>query len=217
MPSDISASYLNIINAVSDYAMTSVERINALISAVDYVVDCNIEGDYIECGVWCGGSTMAAALQLLDRNNTDRQLYLYDTYEGMPAPTKFDFSLRSRSAQDKFNETKISENSSTWCFANLEDVQRTIGLTAYPIDKVTFVKGKVEDTIPAKVPEKIAILRLDTDWYASTKHEMEHLYPLLVKGGVLIIDDYGHWEGCRKAIDEYFLDNKVERPLTCPC
>jgi hypothetical protein len=73
-----------------------------------------------------------------------------------------------------------------------------------------FVKGKVEDTIPASTPDRIAILRLDTDWYASTRHELEHLYPLLAPGGVLIIDDYGHWEGCRQAVDEYFASRNLQ-------
>jgi O-methyltransferase len=62
----------------------------------------------------------------------------------------------------------------------------------------------VEDTLPDQAPERIALLRLDTDWYASTKHELEQLYPRLAEGGVLIVDDYGHYEGARRAVDEYF-------------
>lgn len=210
---DISEEYKNIIRAVSHYTMTSSERVNALLTAVDYVVENNIDGDYVECGVWRGGSTMAAALRFMERANTNRRLYLYDTFEGMPAPSKYDFSKRSGHAQNKFDKTKLSENSSNWCYTALDDVKRNISLTSYPPKKVIYVKGKVEETIPAQMPEKIAILRLDTDWYASTKHEMENLFPLLVKGGVLIIDDYGHWEGCRKAVNEYFSDNKIKPPL----
>jgi O-methyltransferase len=67
----------------------------------------------------------------------------------------------------------------------------------------------VEDTIPASVPEQIALLRLDTDWYESTKCELEILFPRLVKGGVIIIDDYGCWQGARKAVDEYFNKNNI--------
>lgn len=81
--------------------------------------------------------------------------------------------------------------------------------TGYPKEKINFVKGLVEETIPQTQINKIAILRLDTDWYSSTKFELEHLYPKLVKGGVLIIDDYGHWEGCKKAVDEYFTNNNI--------
>src|SRR5690606_23062787 len=80
----------------------------------------------------------------------------------------------------------------------------TMSLSAYPAGNIRYVAGKVEDTIPAVIPDKIAILRLDTDWYSSTKHELVHLFPKLSNGGILIIDDYGHWEGARKAVDEYF-------------
>ena len=81
--------------------------------------------------------------------------------------------------------------------------------TGYPSERIHFVPGKVEDTIPASAPESIALLRLDTDWYESTKHELVHLFPRLATSGVLIIDDYGHWRGSRLACDEYFEQNRV--------
>jgi len=81
--------------------------------------------------------------------------------------------------------------------------------TGYPEDQVIFIKGRVEDTIPQTVPEQIALLRLDTDWYESTYHELIHLYPRLVNRGILILDDYGYWQGARKAVDTYFQENKV--------
>ena len=84
--------------------------------------------------------------------------------------------------------------------------------SGYPMDKVVFVKGPVEDTIPATVPDRISLLRLDTDWYSSTKHEIEHLYPRLSTHGVLLLDDYGHYQGARRAIDEYF-DRAGKRPF----
>ena len=93
--------------------------------------------------------------------------------------------------------------------ASLEEVQKNMSLTKYPTEKIHFVKGKVEDTIPDKAPEKIAILRLDTDWYESTKHELEYLFPRLIEGGILIIDDYGHFEGSRIAVDEYLEKNNI--------
>jgi hypothetical protein len=68
----------------------------------------------------------------------------------------------------------------------------------------------VEETIPQHAPEQISVLRLDTDWYSSTKHELMHLFPRLSKNGVLIIDDYGHWAGARKAVDEYFADQTIQ-------
>jgi hypothetical protein len=77
--------------------------------------------------------------------------------------------------------------------------------TGYPSNKIHFIKGPVEETIPRQMPSpSIALLRLDTDWYESTKHELIHLFPRLSAGGILIIDDYGHWAGARQAVDEYF-------------
>jgi O-methyltransferase len=81
--------------------------------------------------------------------------------------------------------------------------------TGYPEEKVHFIKGKVEETLPSVLPDQLALLRLDTDWYESTKHELIHLFPLLDSRGLLIIDDYGHWQGVRKAIDEYFSEHKL--------
>jgi hypothetical protein len=78
--------------------------------------------------------------------------------------------------------------------------------TGYPPEKVHFVKGMVEDTIPEQSPDGIALLRLDTDWYQSTKLELLHLYPRLANQGVLIIDDYGHWQGARRAVDEFISE-----------
>jgi O-methyltransferase len=92
----------------------------------------------------------------------------------------------------------------------LDIVMEAIESTAYPSEKVHYIKGMVEQTIPEFVPKKIALLRLDTDWYESTKHELEHLFPRLSKGGVLIIDDYGHWQGARKAVEEYLKKNDVK-------
>ncbi len=83
----------------------------------------------------------------------------------------------------------------------------------YPAERVHFVPGKVEDTVPQKAPESIALLRLDTDWYSSTRHELEHLYPRLVSGGVLILDDYGWWQGARQATDEWLRDNGFQLAL----
>src|SRR5262249_25761216 len=91
-----------------------------------------------------------------------------------------------------------------WCYSGLDEVASNMRSTGYPDDLVHLVKGKVEETIPGAAPAQIAVLRLDTDWYESTRHELEHLYPRLAPGGVLIIDDYGYWAGARKAVDEYF-------------
>ena len=212
IPGDLEADKASIIKTVSPYTMTSAERVYSLISSVDYILENNISGAIVECGVWRGGSMLSVALRLNEKKAANRDLWLYDTFEGMPAPDENDFSKRSGPAQKKFDDVKISDSASDWCRATLDDVQANIRIANYPADKIHFIKGKVEDTIPAQMPKSIALLRLDTDWYASTKHELEHLFPLLIPGGVLIIDDYGHWEGCRKAVDEYFAA-QAKKPL----
>nr|WP_263975570.1 TylF/MycF family methyltransferase [Leptolyngbya sp. 7M] len=162
-----------------------------------------IPGAIAECGVWKGGSIMAAALTLLDEGDGERELYLYDTFDGMTKPTEEDISYDGVSAEEQLKNTPVGEG--VWCVSKLEEVEANIKRTEYPWDKIHFITGKIEDTIPKQNPPQLAILRLDTDWYSSTKHELEHLFPLLNQGGFLIIDDYGHWEGARKAVDE-FLD-----------
>jgi hypothetical protein len=213
VPPDIlgDKAFMEIYNACRPYTMTSVERMYALYHSVNYVLDSKIEGDFVECGVWRGGSSMLIAKCLAKRGQGDRKVYLYDTYEGMSKPDGFDVTVDSQEdAMGKFESTATSEDSSDWCYASLEEVQQNMRKTGYEQENITFVKGKVEDTIPGTIPGKIALLRLDTDWYQSTKHELEHLYPLLEKRGVLIIDDFGHWEGCKKAVVEYFDNAKDE-------
>jgi len=190
---------------VKPFTLTSVERIAALLNAVNYVVTNHIPGDIAECGVWRGGSMMAVALALLSRGETSRALYLYDTYEGMSEPTQHDRSHDGVSAADQLARTP--RGTGDWCYASLEDVRSNLLATGYPKDKIHLVKGKVEETIPGTLPEHLSLLRLDTDWYESTKHELTHLFPLLDPKGVLILDDYGHWLGAKKAVDEYFREH----------
>lgn len=209
LPPDFSAEDVRMWRAVSPYTMTSPERIYALTQAVRYLAANDIPGAFVECGVWRGGSSMAAALTLLALGRRDRDLFLFDTFEGMPAPTEADVTFDGEHAREEFQRTRRSADSSDWCNAPLEAVREALLGTGYDPARLHFVKGKVEDTIPGAAPESIALLRLDTDWYESTRHEMEHLYPRLVPGGVLIIDDYGHWQGARRAVDEYLAQERV--------
>lgn len=204
---DALAAYPDDVRAIIDFArpytMTSPQRLAALIDAARHVAARGIAGDVVECGVWKGGSSIAAMRALLAAGDTTRDFYLYDTFEGMSEPTEHDREAGGgAAAADMLAVADKSEV--VWAFAGLDEVRANVARAGYPAERVHFVQGKVEDTIPATIPERIAILRLDTDWYESTAHELEHLYPRLVPGGVLIIDDYGHWEGARKAVDEYF-------------
>jgi hypothetical protein len=191
--------------------MTSTARIWSVINSVSYVSKRNLPGAIVECGVWRGGSMMAAAKEAI-RYGSNRDLYLFDTFEGMSEPTADD----THRNQPVFDEWKSYERDggSDWCFASIDDVRKNMFSTNYPANRIRLVKGKVEDTLrdAANLPDQIAVLRLDTDWYESTKVELEVLYPRLVAGGVLIIDDFGYWDGARKAVTEYF-DRHDVRPL----
>jgi hypothetical protein len=193
--------------------MTSPEKINALVLAVRYIHQHQIPGDVVECGVWRGGSMQAVARTLLSLGETTRDLWLFDTYEGMSEPTHEDRRFDGHSAEHLL--TVSGRESTVWAVASLEDVQSGFTSLPYPAERIHYVRGMVEETVPEHAPRAISILRLDTDWYESTKHEMEHLYPRLVRGGVLLLDDYGYWQGARKAVDE-FVEKTGERLLLVP-
>ena len=208
-PIDFNEIDIDIIKAVKPFTLTSIERRFALIQAVNYIIKNKIAGDIVECGVWKGGSIMAIAKTLLALKSYDKELYLFDTFEGMPRPTEFDISYNDKLAIKHFEERKIDNNSSDWSRIELDEVKNNVFSTGYNKEKFHFIKGKVEDTIQKNSPETISILRLDTDWYEFTRHELIHLFPRLVKGGVIIIDDYGYWKGAKKAVDEYFTENNI--------
>jgi hypothetical protein len=185
------------------FTMTSKERVASLCSSVEYIVRCDIPGAFVECGVWRGGSMMAVALALRHLGITDRDLYLFDTFTGMTPPSEIDrHAVTGASAQQVLE-------ASAWSPAPIEEVRRNLDSTLYPSNRFTLIKGRVEDTVPARAPEQIALLRLDTDWYDSTLHELIHLYPRLSPRGVLIIDDYGCFDGSKLATDQYISENRL--------
>jgi hypothetical protein len=206
---DIGEDFREIWSKVSDYTMTSAERGYALYNAVKYIITNEIEGDFTECGVWKGGSCMLMALTLQALGADDRKIFLYDTFQGMTEPGEHDFiAWNGKSVKDKWDEDLRGEkNNFTGWAVDLEGVRRYVLAAGYPEKNLVFVKGPVEETLHRVVPEKISLLRLDTDWYESTKTELECLYPRLADRGVLILDDYGHFTGARKAVDEYFKGN----------
>lgn len=199
-------------NSNNALTMVGVNRLWAAIQATKYIVENDIEGDFVECGVWRGGCSLAMAM-VLDDLKSNKKVYLFDTYEGMTKPTEFDIRHYSKDANQSLNKYYSSQkkNYNNWCYASIEDVQnqfKKINLQKNAI----FVKGDVLKTLNAKknLPEKISLLRLDTDWYESTKCELNILYPILEKDGILLIDDYGHWQGARKAVDEFLLENNLK-------
>jgi O-methyltransferase len=200
-----------IVDEARPHTMTTIQRLVATIDAVGYVLRRDIPGALVECGVWKGGSVLAM-IRALQRNGVDnRDIYLFDTFEGMTRPTERDTSRYDSPALDVWVSSEAEEtvpwgglfNSDVF---SVDTVQSLVLGTGYPESRIHFVKGKVEDTLPDAAPRAIALLRLDTDWYDSTWHELVHLYPRVPDGGVVLIDDYGHWDGCRAAVDRYFQE-----------
>lgn len=203
--SDIEADkkFLSYYERIKPFTLVSIERCYALYQSVNYILKNNIPGDMVECGVWKGGSCMLMALMLKDAVISDRKIFLYDTFEGMTEPGDLD----GEEEKKQWEEGRVSETLNTMCYAPLEEVKANLRTTGFPENRIIYIKGKVEDTIPGTMPSSISLLRLDTDWYESTRHELQHLYPMIASKGVLIVDDYGAWQGARKAVDEYFERN----------
>ena len=211
---DVADADFEIMRRVEPYTMIGADRLLALIEAARYIHKARLPGALVECGVWRGGASMAAMITLLELGCTDRDFYLYDTFEGMSTPTIHDRRIDGRHAMPEFHARRTGSDSADWCRAGLDEVRAAVLSTGYPAERIHFVKGKVEDTIPGTMPREIALLRLDTDWYESTRHEMVHMFPRLAQHGVLILDDYGHWQGARQAVDEYLDAQRVALLLT---
>jgi O-methyltransferase len=211
-PDDFDEEVREVIRAVRPYTRTSKDKLHALISSTRYISRHGIEGAVVECGVWRGGSMHAVARVLDGLGDHSRDLYLFDTFDGMTEPTEKDLRTGDQRSARELMDVSEKATKGIWAYASLEDVQAGFETVPYPAERVHYVQGKVEDTVPGQAPEQISLLRLDTDWYESTRHELDHLYDRLVPGGVLIIDDYGSWQGSAQATDE-FLERTGARLL----
>jgi O-methyltransferase len=201
---DITNRDMEIIHAAKPYTVTDTSAMKSLIDSVRYIIDNNISGSFVECGVWRGGSIMIIIKVLQQMGIKDRTIHLFDTFEGLNIPTEYDVR-ESGEVASQLDYKKFGKDSQV----KIDSVIQRINNTKYPKDKIIFHKGEVEKTLPKIIVDDIALLRLDTDWYESTKVEMEYLYPKLVHRGILIIDDYGIWKGAKKAVDEYFNKNNL--------
>lgn len=207
LPIDFDETDAELCRRVAPYTMTTPPRLYALTRAVEYVTAQRIPGAIVECGVWRGGSMMSVALTLMRLGATDRQLYLFDTFSGMTPPGEEDVKHTGERAADMLATS--SRDSDDWAVASLEDVKAAVLGVGYPEQNIHFVQGPVEETLPGNAPGEIALLRLDTDWYASTKHSLVHLYPHVSPRGVVIVDDYAYWQGARQAVDEYIAEHEL--------
>jgi hypothetical protein len=174
---------------VRDYSLCGYERLRGLYEAVDRTVRDGVPGDVVECGAARGGSAALMGLILADRR-ADRKVWVFDTFEGMPPPTKSDPDYDRAVAF-------VGQ-----CLGTLEEV-RDLFRRLHLLDRAVFVKGLFEDTVPKTDVGPISVLHLDGDWYSSVKVCLDHLYDRLSPGAVIQIDDYGHWEGARKAVEEF--------------
>ena len=197
----------------NNFTMTSVARLVNTLKSCKYAVQNNIPGDFVECGVWRGGHGILAK-KIFERMGSSKKVWMFDTFEGMAEPTEPDVNANTKEKASIKYQGQNKGNHVDWCYSSLEDVKKCCQVSGIDINSIKFVKGDVCNTLndPANRPDEIAVLRLDTDWYKSTKTELEWLYPTLSNSGVLIIDDYGHWQGSRKAVDEYFANSKY-KPL----
>jgi O-methyltransferase len=203
-----------ILNVCSKYSMTGFERMYFLIKAIEHIGNNKIKGDFVECGVWKGGNLILFE-KMMEKLKIKRKIYAYDTFEGMTVPGKFDYTFKKESAKkiiESLKERKVDPKKNiVLAECSLDEVKQNYYKNTKFNKNLTCIKGQVEKTLKIKknIPTRISILRLDTDWYESTKTELEILFPLLSKNGILIIDDYGYWSGAKKAVDSYFNKKKV--------
>jgi len=202
--------FLEIYEKIKKFSTHSIQRLYALYKAMLYIVQNDVPGDIVECGVWRGGSSMLSARVLASMGETKRKIFLYDTFEGMARPTEKDKTFFNLKAINKWEKLIREKNKNKWKYVPLDEVKRNMYSTGYPKENISFIKGKVEDTLPENNPGRIALLHLDTDWFESTNHELVNLYPLLSNLGVIIIDDYGTWLGQREAVDKYIKKNNLK-------
>ena len=189
--------------------MTGPLRMWSVLQSINHIIDKSVEGALVECGVWKGGN-LALMSKYSNHLGLDAPVIGFDTFDGMPEADEIDRDYLGNSSIERMsNSMKVEDVTNIHAYAPLMQVEDN--LSALGVMNVELVQGKVEDTLMVKsnIPERIALLRLDTDWYSSTKIELEILYPKLQSGGVLIIDDYGHFQGARKAVDEYFEGKNV--------
>ena len=205
---DLDREFSAIYRGSVEYTASSVERMYALYQAIMYLNARRVAGDIVECGVWRGGNCLLAARTLMLLGDNTRRIWLYDTFSGMTDPTSRDRDVYGGKALDMRERAHTEEGRPTpfQFVASLDDVKANMATTGFPEDRLVYVEGPVEQTLPERRPDEVGLLRLDTDWFESTAHSLRHLYPQLSRGGVLISDDYGDWPGVREAVDGYLAE-----------
>lgn len=177
-----------------------------LANTVEYLVENDIPGDFVECGVYMGGSCMVIA-GVLKHYASDRRILMYDTFDGVPMPNSKELTMEGESLQEWYKDNKIdSDGNSSWCYCNFEDVSDNMKTVGYDGD-IKYIKGDVLDTIPNNHSTQIALLRIDVDLDLPTRHVLDHLYSLVPTNGSLILDDYGHFPKVKDTVDDFLQDD----------
>lgn len=191
--------FARLYNVVRPYTMSSNARLRALHYAVRHVVKNNIAGDVVECGTASGGSAALMGLAL-KQTGSGRTLWVFDTFEGLPPPTHDD------------PDFDVAKNFTGTCRGELSDVENLFRQLSI-LERARLVKGLFQETLPTCDVGNIAVLHLDGDWYDSVKTCLDNLYDKVSPGGVIQIDDYGHWAGARKAVDQFLLRRRIAADL----
>ena len=209
LPVETDKKIKKFIDMSAEFSMTGHKRMYLLSQAILHTKENNLDGDFVECGVWRGGNILLYKL-FNDFYSLNKIIFAYDTFQGMTTPEDIDIDYKGESAEKILLKNQKSENiTNMHCFSTIDTVKKNI-LKYSKLENINFIIGPVEKTLllEKNLPKKISILRLDTDFYESTKIELEVLFPLLENNGILIVDDYGCWQGAKKAVDEYFLNKK---------
>lgn len=196
LPWEVPPGVSKLIRVVQPYTMVESLRLSMLYGLACEVCRSGIDGDIVECGVCNGGSAalMAAAIT----NDPERRLWLYDSFEGIPAPGPKDGPLASQ------YEGQLR--------GSIETVQEVLQRAGFPLERAVFRKGLFKETFKEPLPHRVALLHIDADWYESVLDSLRTFYPLIPTGGIIVLDDFGHWEGAREAFYDFCLEQKI-KPL----
>lgn len=206
--SDKPADFLEIWASVKNLTMLSRERLYNYWSAVNFVCERGIPGDIVEVGVWAGGGIISSAKCIQNWENVsgksdayrDRLVLGYDTFKGHPRPDDDEVDIWSKSQVEVYEDTRKSG----WASVSLETVTANLSAHLQSLDWTRLVEGPCEETLHDHLPKRAAVIHIDVDWYQPTLESLRCLWPTLSVGGVIILDDYGHHSGARRAVDEYF-------------
>lgn len=190
-----------LIRAVKPYTLVSKARSESLYNLASKVQREGISGDFVECGV-CNGGTAAILAHFASLFPTSRDTWLFDSFEGMPVTT--------------IEDGEVAKEYIGKDVGSLDSVKEILRIVNADMKKVRIIKGWYQDTFPNHRIQNIALLNIDADWYSSVKLCLDTFFDKVTPGGYISIDDYGHWEGCKRAVDEFLEQRGLQIELNAP-